>query len=71
MWIQLHAIPVPHGKLELGIPTVRPPRCRRPGPNLVRVHQIQLSFESARRKQLKFADEIAIDVIGVVFVLRK
>ena len=62
---------MPHGKLLLGIPAKGLSGPRIPGPNFIGIEQIQFSSEFPARQIGQAADEVSVDVIGMIFLFHK
>src|ERR1017187_2817946 len=60
---------MPHGKLALGIAAVGSARGRVPGPHLVRVEAVELMRQIPGCELHQVANEVSVDVVGMVFVL--
>jgi hypothetical protein len=69
VWIELDTVPMPHRKLPLGESAGRAALRRIPGPDFVRIEEVQLALELPAGKVAQVANEIPVDVVGVVLVL--
>jgi hypothetical protein len=68
VWIELDAVLVPHRELLLRKTTVRAALRRIPGPDLVRVEEVQLPLQLSAGELTQVADEVPVDIVGVFFV---
>lgn len=66
--VELDPVLVPHGQLPLPVATVRAAGAGVPGPDLVRVEQVQLPFEPATVEGGRVADAVAVNIVRVVLV---
>src|SRR4051812_5458579 len=71
MRVEFDPIGVPHRQLPLRVSMVGSPRCRVPRPDLMRVQKIEFPSQLPTGKPKKVANEIGINVVGVVLVLGK
>jgi len=69
--VELHAVSMPHRKLELLMSRSCSSIPWRPSPALEGVQEVQLLLESTSEQPVWWAFEVAINVIGVVFVFAK
>jgi hypothetical protein len=71
MRVEFDPVNMPHRKLELGVAPIRTTRIGIPRPDSVWIKFIQVVFETSACKMVQLANEVPVDVIGVVFVLDK
>ena len=69
--VQLHSVPMPHGKLSFRIAPIWLARRRVPRPNLKRIEQIQPARQLATLQFIETAHKISVDVVRMIFVLDK
>ena len=66
--VKLHAVGVPHGQLKLLRAAVGSSGCVMPGPAFLRVDEVEVVLQLSRRKAVRVALEVTIDVVGMVLV---
>jgi len=71
MRIWFHPVLVPHRKLPVGKARTVPPTALVPSPYFVRIQKIQLPFQLATDKFPQVADKVAVDIVRMLFILRK